>query len=67
MLRSCHRGAFERRGSSKCERADASRSREAVARRGGITVLLGRVVPGVRSLISVPPGVSDMPLAPFLA
>lgn len=36
------------------------------ARRGGVTVLIGRVVPGVRSLISVPAGVAAMPLTPFL-
>ena len=36
------------------------------ARRGGITVLVGRVIPGVRSLISVPAGVAGMPLTPFL-
>lgn len=29
--------------------------------------MVGRVIPGVRSLISVPAGVSGMPLAPFLA
>lgn len=36
------------------------------ARRGGITVLVGRVIPGVRSLISVPAGVAGMPLTSFL-
>lgn len=37
------------------------------ARHGGKAVLLGRLVPGVRSLISVPAGIAGMPLAPFLA
>jgi membrane protein DedA with SNARE-associated domain len=36
------------------------------ARHGGKAVLIGRLVPGVRTLISVPAGVADMPLAPFL-
>ena len=36
-------------------------------RRGGWAVLVGRLVPGVRTLISVPAGVAEMPLAPFLA
>lgn len=35
-------------------------------RHGGIAVLIGRVVPGIRTLISVPAGISGMPLLPFL-
>jgi membrane protein DedA with SNARE-associated domain/uncharacterized membrane protein YkvA (DUF1232 family) len=35
-------------------------------RRGRIAVLLGRMVPTVRTLISVPAGMARMPLAPFL-
>ncbi len=35
-------------------------------RHGGKAVLIGRVVPAVRTLISVPAGVAGMPLAPFL-
>ena len=35
-------------------------------RHGAKTVLLGRVVPGVRSLISIPAGVSGMDLRVFL-
>lgn len=35
-------------------------------RHGGKAVLAGRVVPAVRTLISVPAGVAGMPLAPFL-
>jgi len=35
-------------------------------RNGRKTVLFGRVVPAVRTLISVPAGISDMPLARFL-
>jgi membrane protein DedA with SNARE-associated domain len=34
---------------------------------GGAAVLLGRLVPGVRSLISIPAGIVGMKLTPFLA
>ncbi|MBU7581300.1 MAG: DedA family protein [Nostoc sp. TH1S01] len=33
---------------------------------GSKAVLIGRLVPGIRTLISVPAGISDMPLLPFL-
>lgn len=33
---------------------------------GGLAVFLGRLVPGVRTLISLPAGVSEMPLLPFV-
>jgi len=36
-------------------------------RYGGIAVMLGRLVPAVRTLISVPAGLARMPLLPFLA
>ena len=36
------------------------------ARRGGAAVFLCRLVPGVRSLISIPAGIHRMPLLPFL-
>lgn len=36
-------------------------------RHGRPAVFFGRMVPGVRTLISVPAGISDMPLASFLA
>lgn len=35
-------------------------------RRGPVAVLLGRLVPAVRTLISVPAGVASMPLSTFL-
>jgi membrane protein YqaA with SNARE-associated domain len=35
-------------------------------RRGRWAVLFGRMIPGIRTLISVPAGVSGMPLVPFL-
>lgn len=36
------------------------------ARRGWAAVFVGRLVPGVRTLISVPAGVAGMALIPFL-
>jgi len=36
-------------------------------RHGGIAVLIGRMVPGVRTFVSIPAGISGMPLVPFLA
>lgn len=36
-------------------------------RHGGKAVLIGRLVPGVRTLISVPAGINGMPLGRFLA
>ena len=47
--------------------AEVDRAGAWFAQRGGVTVLVGRVIPGVRSLISVPAGVAGMPLTPFLA
>ena len=35
-------------------------------RRAVVIVLLGRLVPGIRSLVSVPAGLSEMPLATFI-
>lgn len=37
------------------------------SRHGGKAVFLGRLVPGMRTLISLPAGVAGMPLMPFLA
>ncbi len=34
--------------------------------RGGKAILIGRMVPAIRTLISVPAGIARMPLAPFL-
>lgn len=47
-------------------RADLDKSDKWLKRHGAKTVLLGRVVPGVRSLISIPAGVSGMDLRVFL-
>lgn len=35
-------------------------------RQGGKAVFIGRLIPAVRTLISVPAGIAGMPLAPFL-
>ena len=35
-------------------------------KRGGTAILLGRMVPGIRSLISIPAGVVRMPMSSFL-
>ena len=46
---------------------DVDRAQGWFDRHGRTAVLAGRLVPGVRSLISIPAGVSRMPLLPFLA
>ena len=46
---------------------DVRRAREWFGRHGGKAVLLGRLVPGVRSLVSIPAGTARMPLLPFIA
>ena len=46
-------------------RSDLERGSEWFVRSGGWTVLVGRMVPGVRSLISIPAGASRMNLATF--
>ncbi|EDQ02892.1 DedA family protein, partial [Sulfitobacter indolifex HEL-45] len=45
---------------------DLDRSLAWFRRNGGMAVFLGRMVPGVRTLISVPAGMTGMPLLPFL-
>lgn len=47
--------------------ADFDRARDWFNRHGNWAVLIGRMIPGVRTLISVPAGLTDMPLARFLA
>lgn len=46
---------------------DVDRSSDWFRRHGTLAVLLGRLVPGVRSFISLPAGVGKMAVAPFLA
>ena len=45
---------------------DVDKTEEWFARHGPKAVLIGRLVPGVRSLISVPAGIGRMPMALFL-
>ncbi len=47
-------------------RADLDKSDDWFKRHGARTVLIGRLVPGIRSLISVPAGVSGLNLRVFL-
>jgi membrane protein DedA with SNARE-associated domain len=46
---------------------DIDRSHAWFERHGGAVVLFGRMVPAIRSLISIPAGVAHMPLGRFLA
>jgi membrane protein DedA with SNARE-associated domain len=46
--------------------SDLDRVDDWFTRHGGKAVLLGRMVPGVRSLISIPAGVARMPVARFV-
>ena len=45
---------------------DVDRAQGWFDRHGRSAVLVGRLVPGVRSLVSIPAGISRMPLLPFL-
>jgi membrane protein DedA with SNARE-associated domain len=45
---------------------DITKAKRWFDRQGSKAVLIGRLVPGVRTLISVPAGISNMPLLPFL-
>jgi membrane protein DedA with SNARE-associated domain len=47
-------------------RADLDNAKQWFDRHGGMAVLLCRLVPGVRSLISIPAGIEGMSLATFL-
>lgn len=46
--------------------ADIDRTDEWFSRHGAKAVFLGRFVPGIRSLISIPAGIDRMPLAKFV-
>ena len=46
---------------------DIDKSNEWFGRYGGLAVLIGRLVPTVRTFISVPAGVAEMPILKFLA
>ena len=45
---------------------ELARSRQWFNRHGTLLVFWGRVVPGIRTLISVPAGIEMMPMGPFL-
>jgi membrane protein DedA with SNARE-associated domain len=47
--------------------ADLARSRRWFKRHGSAVVFWGRLIPGVRTLVSVPAGIELMPQLPFLA
>ena len=46
--------------------ADLARSRAWFSRHGTLLVFWGRLLPGIRTLISVPAGIELMPFVPFL-
>jgi membrane protein DedA with SNARE-associated domain len=48
-----------------CE--DLDRAKGWFDRHGGAAVFIGRLIPGIRTFISVPAGFAEMPFAPFLA
>lgn len=47
-------------------REETERALAWFARWGGVAVFVGRLVPGVRTLISVPAGLAAMPVLPFM-
>ncbi|MEB3292403.1 MAG: DedA family protein [Synechococcales bacterium] len=46
---------------------DIDRANRWFYRHGAVAVFLGRLVPGLRTVISLPAGISEMRMAPFLA
>lgn len=48
-------------------RKDIERADAWFDRYGGVAVFIGRMVPGIRTLVSVPAGIAGMRLGPFLA
>ncbi|WP_456269353.1 DedA family protein [Kushneria sp. AK178] len=46
--------------------SDIERSSRRFGRYGSLVVLFGRLIPGMRSLVSIPAGFHRMPLAPYL-
>jgi membrane protein DedA with SNARE-associated domain len=45
--------------------AHITRTEEQFQRRGAALVLIGRVIPGIRTLVSIPAGLARMPFIPF--
>jgi membrane protein DedA with SNARE-associated domain len=50
----------------RLKEADLDRADRWFDRYGGAMVLFGRIVPGMRSLVSIPAGLSEMPLGRFV-
>lgn len=50
----------------RIKETDLDRADRWFDRYGGVVVLFGRMVPGVRSLVSIPAGLSEMPLGRFV-
>lgn len=46
--------------------ADLDKAMQAFGKYGGTLMLFGRLIPGIRSLISIPAGIEHMPLSKFL-
>ncbi|HEV3484435.1 MAG TPA: DedA family protein, partial [Vicinamibacterales bacterium] len=46
---------------------DVDRAQAWFQRHGGAAVFIGRLIPGVRTFVSLPAGFSAMPVVPFLA
>ncbi len=53
-------------GLLRVKEADLDRADDWFDRHGWAVVLFGRMVPGVRSLVSIPAGLSEMPLGRFV-
>lgn len=45
---------------------DIEKAKKRFDKYGGIAVFFGRIVPGIRTFISVPAGLNNMPIVPFL-
>jgi membrane protein DedA with SNARE-associated domain len=45
---------------------DIEKSKKWFDKYGGVAVFLGRIIPGIRTFISVPAGLNNMPIVPFL-
>jgi membrane protein DedA with SNARE-associated domain len=45
---------------------DLDRAKDWFGRHGGSAVFIGRLIPGIRTFVSVPAGFAEMPFGPFL-
>ena len=48
------------------DESDLDRAHQWFGRHGGLAVLIGRLIPGVRSFISIPAGIEEMPIHRFV-